>query len=378
MYKKAYTKITKLEENQRGIERTEVAFKCSDLMKEGKAIWQQPFDGSKDDTFRLPYDLGTGKKFYGYPLMGLISQKLYDNKDAKFIPLRYITSKDAQNKGFHIKDGAQPILLENYSKYDMGYTKEKTRTNKTYDKFYKNQTDKYHTYKKAVYCETDFKDEHKFIYPDNNIDAIAYIKNVASNLNLKITEDKHTQKSFYLTAKDEIHMCTKDKYPDERAYYSDLLRNLIKASTRPGRMNAKGTEGYGKGPRDVRSVKDKFRIEFTYMQICLGLKLPYKPSMSLLENKQIAGLITAYPDYLVYMSNQSYMLMSYVNKQSVYRAKNLTEFIDYQLKQGKTDMEIKNLCIAYKFKEIRDLPDIKQRAILNKHLKELKGNSITR
>lgn len=41
-------------------------------------------------------------------------------------------------------------------------------------------------------------------------------------------------------------------------------------------------------------------------------------------------------------------------------------------------MEIKNLCIAYKFKEIRDLPDIKQRAILNKHLKELKGNSITR
>ena len=38
MRKKAYTKIIKLEENQRGIERTEVAFKCSDLMKEGKAI----------------------------------------------------------------------------------------------------------------------------------------------------------------------------------------------------------------------------------------------------------------------------------------------------------------------------------------------------
>lgn len=57
--------------------------------------------------------------------MGLISQKLYDNKDAKFVPLRYITSEDAQNKGFHIKDEAQPILLENYSKYDMGYTKEK-------------------------------------------------------------------------------------------------------------------------------------------------------------------------------------------------------------------------------------------------------------
>ena len=95
MRKKAYTKIIKLEENQRGIERTEVAFKCSDLMKEGKAIWQQPFDGNKDDTFRLPYDLGTGKKFYGYPLMGLISQKLYDNKDAKFIPLRYITFEDA-------------------------------------------------------------------------------------------------------------------------------------------------------------------------------------------------------------------------------------------------------------------------------------------
>ena len=52
--------------------------------------------------------------------MGLISQKLYDNKDAKFIPLRYITFEDAKNKGFPLKEKAQPILLGKLLKIRYG------------------------------------------------------------------------------------------------------------------------------------------------------------------------------------------------------------------------------------------------------------------
>ncbi len=42
------------------------------------------------------------------------------------------------------------------------------------------------------------------------------------------------------------------------------------------------------------------------------------------------------------------------------------------------DEKLRNLCIAYKFKEIKDLPDIKKRQIINNHLKNLKTNSIKR
>ena len=131
--KKVYTKIKKLETNKQNILRGDTAYRCFEQMSEGKAFWQQPFDPQKDIDIRLPYDLGTGRKFYGYNLTQLLS---YKKPEDKFIPLRYITYKDAQNKGYYIKKGSKSIALENYSKYDMGYAKEQSPNNKTYTKFY--------------------------------------------------------------------------------------------------------------------------------------------------------------------------------------------------------------------------------------------------
>ena len=122
--KKVYTKIKKLETNKQNILRGDTAYRCFEQMSEGKAFWQQPFDPQKDIDIRLPYDLGTGRKFYGYNLTQLLS---YKKPEDKFIPLRYITYKDAQNKGYYIKKGSKSIALENYSKYDMGYAKEQSQ-----------------------------------------------------------------------------------------------------------------------------------------------------------------------------------------------------------------------------------------------------------
>lgn len=361
--KKVYTKIKKLETNKQNTLRGDTAYRCYEQMFEGKAFWQQPFDPQKDMDIRLPYDLGTGRKFYGYNLTQLLS---YKKPEDKFIPLRYITYKDAQNKGYYIKKGSKSIALENYSKYDMGYAKEQSPNNKTYTKFYKNKTNNWHTYENNIFSEQMLQGKHQFFYPENEIDAIEYIKNIAYNMNMKIIEDSHNNIGFYSIKKDEIHMPTKDRFNDEREYYSELLRHLIKAATKPGRVNQKGMEGYGIDSKNIRYVKDRFRIELCRMQICLGLKLPYKPSMTLLENKQIGGLITKFPNYLVFMSNDAYSLMKYINKQSIYRAKNLEEFITYHVKQGKlSEKELKDLCIAYNFKEIKDLPDIKKRQIIN-------------
>lgn len=374
--KKVYTKIKKLETNKQNTLRGDTAYRCYEQMFEGKAFWQQPFDPQKDMDIRLPYDLGTGRKFYGYNLTQLLS---YKKPEDKFIPLRYITYKDAQNKGYYIKKGSKSIALENYSKYDMGYAKEQSPNNKTYTKFYKNKTNNWHTYENNIFSEKMLQGKHQFFYPENEIDAIEYIKNIAYNMNMKIIEDSHNNIGFYSIKKDEIHMPTKDRFNDEREYYSELLRHLVKATTKPGRVNQKGMEGYGVDSKNIRYIKDRFRIELCRMQICLGLKLPYKPSMTLLENKQIGALIAKFPNYLVFMSNDAYSLMKYINQQSIYRAKNLEEFIAYHVKRGKlSEKELKDLCIAYKFKEIKDLPDIKKRQIINNHLKNLKTNSIKR
>lgn len=240
--KKVYTKIKKLETNKQNTLRGDTAYRCYEQMFEGKAFWQQPFDPQKDMDIRLPYDLGTGRKFYGYNLTQLLS---YKKPEDKFIPLRYITYKDAQNKGYYIKKGSKSIALENYSKYDMGYAKEQSPNNKTYTKFYKNKTNNWHTYENNIFSEQMLQGKHQFFYPENEIDAIEYIKNIAYNMNMKIIEDSHNNIGFYSIKKDEIHMPTKDRFNDEREYYSELLRHLVKATTKPGRVNQKGMEGYG-------------------------------------------------------------------------------------------------------------------------------------
>lgn len=73
--KKVYTKIKKLETNKQNTLRGDTAYRCYEQMFEGKAFWQQPFDPQKDMDIRLPYDLGTGRKFYGYNLTQLLSYK---------------------------------------------------------------------------------------------------------------------------------------------------------------------------------------------------------------------------------------------------------------------------------------------------------------
>lgn len=344
--KKVYTKIKKLETNKQNTLRGDTAYRCYEQMFEGKAFWQQPFDPQKDIDIRLPYDLGTGRKFYGYNLTQLLS---YKKPEDKFIPLRYITYKDAQNKGYYIKKGSKSIALENYSKYDMGYAKEQSPNNKTYTKFYKNKTNNWHTYENNIFSEQMLQGKHQFFYPENEIDAIEYIKNIAYNMNMKIIEDSHNNIGFYSIKKDEIHMPTKDRFNDEREYYSELLRHLVKAATKPGRVNQKGMEGYGVDSKNIRYIKDRFRIELCRMQICLGLKLPYKPSMTLLENKQIGALIAKFPNYLVFMSNDAYSLMKYIKKEhdNIWQQDFNQKIVSELQNKGKNVFDIKQAIMKY-------------------------------
>ena len=74
-------------------------------MFEGKAFWQQPFDPQKDMDIRLPYDLGTGRKFYGYNLTQLLSYQKnlkinlfhLDISPIKTLKIKAITSKKVLN-----------------------------------------------------------------------------------------------------------------------------------------------------------------------------------------------------------------------------------------------------------------------------------------
>ena len=89
-----------MKHNKQNTLRGDTAYRCYEQMFEGKAFWQQPFDPQKDMDIRLPYDLGTGRKFYGYNLTQLLSYKnlkinLFhlDISPIKTLKIKAITSK---------------------------------------------------------------------------------------------------------------------------------------------------------------------------------------------------------------------------------------------------------------------------------------------
>lgn len=56
----------------------------------------------------------------------------------------------------------------------------------------------------------------------------------------------------------------------------------------------KGTEGFCKDKNDIKFLRDKFRVELATMQLCIMTKLPYKPTLTKLDNKKSLIILVIY------------------------------------------------------------------------------------
>ena len=285
--------------------RQEVASKIAEQMRNGNAVWQQKMDYAENKDFVLPHNIVNQSKFTGYNMIEIFAHK----GEEKIGPTQFFTFKQASTEGWRIKKGAKAIPIERHIKMDMGYKKD---TASGESKFYKEKTDKPILYNEPVFSVNDLQGEHEFS-TINNISEIN-ISKFLENAGIAVIKEKGLQKAFYSITRDEIHTPTieDDDKKGKKEYCSAILKNVVRAAGAPNRAFTKGIEGFADKLGSLSKLKNKFITELATMQLAMRTGLSYEPSLSELENRQIAGLIEKGPYNLVAMANQSAKIVTYV------------------------------------------------------------------
>lgn len=303
---------------------------------------------------------------------------------------------DIKKNNYRVKKGSKSIPIELFLKYDISYPIDPKTKRWT---FKMTKTKEFIAYNQAMFPITDLVGKYNFIDLDKEIEPTKFIGNLLDNTKVNLIEEKHLAESYYAPRRDQIHIGDKASYSDDRLYYSELLRHTIRSLTKPGRISEKGTEGFCKDKNDIRFLRDKFRVELATMQLCIMTKLPYKPTLSKLDNKKISYNFGYIPNYLVIVANDSYRLVNKAlelglnlkkeqskiqkidkdsfkekikNDLSSTSAKqenaSIADFIKNTLSEGKySNRKIIDLVLSQDFKELTD-KDLKEKKDIVKNL----------
>lgn len=306
-----YYKIKKIPMERLEENRAVTAQNLAVLMEKEALPWQHAFDPQKDNDkkYQLPYDVISKKYIKGYNFVELTVNRPDDKL--------FITFNDVQKENYRVKKGAKSTPLEDIRNYDITYpvdpkTKRWTFTVKPSEKFI--------AYNKAVFSVNDLNGKHEFKLANIDIDGIEFTKKLLSKIDVKIITEKGLVSAYYAPRRDEIHIGEKEVYKDEREYYADLLKQGMRSLMKPGRVFPNGSKGFAKDVNNVEFVKDRFRLDLATYQLSCLLKLPYKPIMNKLNNKQLLFNFGFYPYYLTSVARDSEKLLNaainiYLDKQ---------------------------------------------------------------
>ena len=137
---------------------------------------------------------------------------------------------DIKKNNYRLKKGTHSIHLEQYMKYDISYPIDPKTKKWTFKMV---PTKEFIAYDKSVFSVEDLYGKYNFIKLDKQIDHVKFINNLLQKTNVKIVEEKNLSTSYYAPRRDEIHIASKEEYPNEREYYSELLRHLARCLTKP-------------------------------------------------------------------------------------------------------------------------------------------------
>jgi antirestriction protein ArdC len=85
-------------------------------MEQGEAFWQKPW---KCPSGGLPYNAASGRRYNGVNIAYLLASA---GKNG-FTDPRWMTYKQAQEAGYHVKGGEHGTKIEFYTEYDPSKTK---------------------------------------------------------------------------------------------------------------------------------------------------------------------------------------------------------------------------------------------------------------
>lgn len=249
--------------------RQELTDKIIEQMENGTAPWLKPWDPSMAER-RLPYNPTTNSMYKGANSIALTIEGRSDP--------RWMTYKQAAEKGWQVRKGEKGTLIE-YWKFS-----EKEKVLDESGKPVRNAQGEEITrdvklQQPRVFRAVVFNAEQIDGVPELKREKLGYqwepierAEKILQASGAKIIHDQ-SNRAFYSSMVDEIHMPGKQQFPSQAAYYSTALHELGHWTGHESRLNRQLGNSFG----SPEYAKEELRAELSSYFTAEKLGIPHEP-----------------------------------------------------------------------------------------------------
>jgi antirestriction protein ArdC len=249
--------MTKTEEH-----RKEFVDKIFDLMQQGQMFWQRPWNVADI----APVNAVSGRAYRGCNIVYLLTSGMLQGYDDP----RWLTYKQAQEKGWQVKKGSKGTRIEFWSSLQ----KADPDASATHDDTSGNGEEQSIRYCKLYHV---FNAAQVDGIPPLEVEEppiknfIPHEKSERIMLNCGVMFQYGGGAAFYRPSEDKIYMPERDRFYDEAHFYSTALHEIAHSTGHPSRLNRnlKGDR------RSSEYAREELRAEMAsaFMQMDLGFSL---------------------------------------------------------------------------------------------------------
>jgi putative DNA primase/helicase len=249
--------------------RQELTDKIIEQMEKGTAPWLKPWDPSQSER-RLPYNPTTNAMYKGANSIALTIEGRSDP--------RWMTYKQAGEQGLQVRKGEKGTLIE-YWKFNDRQKVLDGQGNPVTDSKGEPITRDVKLDVPRVFRAVVFNGEQIEGMPELKREKLGYqwepierAEKILEASGAKILHDQ-SNRAFYSSATDEIHMPGKQQFPTQAAYYSTALHELGHWTGHESRLDRKLGNTFG----SADYAKEELRAELSSYFTAERLGIPHEP-----------------------------------------------------------------------------------------------------
>lgn len=254
--------------------RQELTEKLIELLEQGTAPWQKPWDGRVNHGARLPYNPTTDKPYRGANSLGLSATAMAHGYEDP----RWCTYRQAEAQGWQVRKGEKGSMVE-YWKYSeeepvLDGAGKPVLDDKGQPKTREVMLDKPRVFRAVVFnlAQMDGVPELSKEPRTYEWEPEQRAEQILQSSGARIYHDQH-DRAYYSPAMDEIHMPGKDQFASSARYYSTALHELGHWTGHESRLKREFGGGFG----SVDYAKEELRAELSSYFIADKLGIPHDP-----------------------------------------------------------------------------------------------------
>lgn len=261
--------------------RQEFTKKIISLMEQGNAFWQKPWTAAE---INLPVNAASGKRYNGVNIAYLLAEAL----DKGYADPRWMTYKQAMEKGCQVRRGEHGTKIEYYGEYDPKKTKKgmeilNRKIQEMYDRGASPEEinkamEKASEEHRMLYCKTytvfnasqiegleplETKPKEEFHCHDR---AEAILNNCGVPIRYGMDG------AYYTRSQDFIGMPNRDLFKTSEHFYSTALHEVAHSTGHPSRMNREdlGTP-FGSTEYAMEELRAEMASAFVFQEIEMSM-----------------------------------------------------------------------------------------------------------